>query len=713
MSVTFKTGMLFGKYRLERPLGRGGMASVWLARHTLLETPFAVKILDPSVAEKDPRYVERFMREARLASRIHHPHLVGVYDVGKEPTTGLYYLVMEYVPGGNVAQLLAKEGPLAEQTALDIVRQVAEALGQAERFGMVHRDIKPDNIMFDDQGEAKLSDLGIAKADLGDDPNLTQTAAVFGTPAYMSPEQATDAGKVDVRADIYSLGVVCYEMLAGRRPYGGKSITEILAKVVDKTPPPDVRSVRPDVSPQTAVLVRTMMDKECDRRPASPRELLEQLKKLTTTPPPIPACGTGRTMPTMDAISQVTLPTQAAATVASPIPTVTPPTDIPSTTFRKRRKLAMVLIGMAICLGILLIGFSLLQKTPTSVPHRNIDTKQISQTTPPPPSPKTVSEPSRMQQSASPTKKVTIPQSPKVKPEKSTDSASKETAADSNLPPPREYVPESVPKPSVTGHSENNKEGSRQGLVLVRTEPKNDLPQKGNSPSQTESTTPVKGMSRKGAPSIDAGEDNTRKADTPETPATPLHVTLHLLLGTREITHAEVMVVVDGRPLHFTKGPYVFETLPGKQFEVSVARGDDGKERWKAITAHQMTAEENPHITLPMCAETVEPKRIQGLSIIENGKAVTTIQGHFRKFGGKAQAFGPYTPEELADFLRRNAPRNGNYWLFLKRSDGSEASFCPAKMPRRAGDIQPHHAGMRLDLTTESAELYETPSLRD
>lgn len=672
MSVEVKAGMAFGKYRLERPLGRGGMASIWLARHTLLETCFAVKLLDPAVAGKDPRYVERFLREARLASRIRHPHLVGVYDVGQDAATGLYYLVMEYVPGGNVSQLLAKEGPLPERAALDIVRQVAEALGQAERFGMVHRDIKPDNIMFDEQGGAKLSDLGIAKAELGDEARLTQTAAVFGTPAYMSPEQATDAGKVDARADIYSLGVVCYEMLTGRRPYGGKTVVEILSKIVDKTPPPDVRTVRPDVTPQTATLVRAMMDKACDRRPASAGALLERLARLASEAPEPSPGAAEYTMPTLDALpsSSATLPTQAVAeTLGSPAaPTV--PSAPRRPRLRLRPLLAAALAGVAVLLGV--VAASLPRKAP-SVPEP----------VPPPPTPSA-------QPSTSPP--------PKAEPvkEPSSEELPLPTAEPKEEPPPRTEQPNPNAEPPKAGPEP----------VVAKAVPPVGNPKMGEPKGKSPDAEPSPSL-----PKAEAAPSRDTVKPTPSSAVPSPHpVTLHLLVGTREVTQAEVTVVAEGLPRHFAKGPYVFELAEGRPFEVSVARGGADGVRWQAVEGRRMATEGRAHVTLPLAVETAEPVRLQGLSVVEDGRPKASVQGRFRKFGGTAQEIGPCSPEELADFLRRNAPGNGNYWLSLRRADGSEARFCPARTPRRAGDAQPYHAGMRLDLTREAVQLYERPA---
>lgn len=345
-------GMTLSKWRLERKLGEGGMASVWLARHLTLDTLFAIKILNPEMVEKNPNLVSRFLREARLASKLHHRHLVTVSDIGRDRATGFHYLVMEYLPGGNITSRLQKCGPMSEAVALTIVRQVAEALEKAAAHAMVHRDIKPDNIMFDEADEVKLTDLGIAKCEEPADSHLTQTAMVFGTPAYMSPEQAKDSGKVDARADIYSLGVVFYEMLTGRCPYRGNTIGEILVRILEKTPPPDVRTLRPEISEETAELIRCMMAKEAEDRPASATMLIQNLKRLeavfgvaaaaTDTALPTPGADApgaeSMTLPTQ-AACDVTLPTQAACgktypaqsdrTVASDVPAGRPPDEIP------------------------------------------------------------------------------------------------------------------------------------------------------------------------------------------------------------------------------------------------------------------------------------------------------------------------------------------------------------------------------------------------
>ena len=273
-------GEEFEKYVIERELGHGGMGAVYLVRHRILDTEYALKVLYPEVAKSDKQYVERFIREGRLAGQIRHQNLIAVYDAGQNEKNGMYYLVMDYVAGGSVRDKLKKQHYVDMMEAISIVRQVASALQAAQNHNMVHRDIKPDNIMFDEKGVVRLADLGIAKATDDRDTGLTLEASVFGTPAYMSPEQARDSSKVDTRADIYSLGVVFYEMLTGRRPFGGDTAMEILSHVIDNVPAPDVRTFSKDVPADVAKLVADMLEKDKEKRIANPTELLRRVDEL-------------------------------------------------------------------------------------------------------------------------------------------------------------------------------------------------------------------------------------------------------------------------------------------------------------------------------------------------------------------------------------------------------------------------------------------------
>ena len=246
----------------------------------MLDTVYALKILFPSVAKENTSYVKRFLREAKIATRIRHPNLVAVHDCGFDEAKGLYYLVMDYVKGGDLRQAIAFAGRFEPDRAVEVVMQVASALEAAQKLNVVHRDIKPENIMIQPDGLVKLVDLGIAKSDDIKESLNTTTESVFGTPAYVAPEQAIDAAKVDTRADIYSLGVVLFEMIAGKPPFEGPNAPQILAQTLSDDPFPDIRDYNTEVKPMLAVLIRRMCVKERDRRISDPTALLKEFEKL-------------------------------------------------------------------------------------------------------------------------------------------------------------------------------------------------------------------------------------------------------------------------------------------------------------------------------------------------------------------------------------------------------------------------------------------------
>ena len=253
------------------------MGIVYLVRHEALDAYFALKILNPEIAAKDPLFVTRFMREAKLCCHVRHPNLITVHDAGLDEKSGLYYLIMDYAAGGSLRDKIdAAHGPMDIAAACQVVREIASALAEAGRHEMVHRDIKPENIMFDTDGTAKLCDFGLAKAAYGDSLK-TMADAVFGTPAYISPEQAYDSAKVDCRADLYSLGIVFFEMLTGRRPFEGDTAMNIMAKVIDPKPVPDVRTFRPEIPEKIAELVRMMCEKKVDKRLSSAAEIVSRI----------------------------------------------------------------------------------------------------------------------------------------------------------------------------------------------------------------------------------------------------------------------------------------------------------------------------------------------------------------------------------------------------------------------------------------------------
>ena len=278
--LVFEPDEEFHGYVVDRRIGAGGLGTIWLARHRVLDTLFAIKVLDPEVAEEQPEYVDRFVREAKLATKIRHPNLVAVHDAGYDAAKGVYFLVMDYVKGDTLRDVIAFGGAQPEKDAVQIILQVADVLAAAQCFGMVHRDLKPENIMLTKEGVVKLLDLGVAKVSGGLDSLKTQTNAVFGTPGYISPEQAVDSSTVDARADVYSLGVILFELLAGRRPYTGDDPMEILKQLLDPSPLPDVRTVNGKVSPKVAETVSRMCAKRLEDRIASPKALLEAFARI-------------------------------------------------------------------------------------------------------------------------------------------------------------------------------------------------------------------------------------------------------------------------------------------------------------------------------------------------------------------------------------------------------------------------------------------------
>lgn len=275
-----RAGERFGSFEVIRRLGKGGMGEVYLVGKRFSLDRFAVKVLDPGIAERHPVTVDRFIREAEFAMKVRHPNLVEVYDAGRDPDTGLCYITMEYLPGGSLKDLIAADGVMAIPGVLTIANDIARALAFIDSKGMVHRDVKPDNILFSADGSAKLADLGITRFSGAEEEDSAESAAsdcVIGTPAYMAPEQMLDAHAVDARADVYSLGVVMYEMLAGRRPDEGDNAMRKLAKALEGMSFADVRLLRPDTPDYLAALIARMTSPSPDRRPANARVVIGYL----------------------------------------------------------------------------------------------------------------------------------------------------------------------------------------------------------------------------------------------------------------------------------------------------------------------------------------------------------------------------------------------------------------------------------------------------
>lgn len=252
---------LGSNYEVKRLLGRGGMGAVYLARETALDRLVAVKVLPPEASDDQSR--ERFKREARTAAKLNHPNIVPLYSFGE--TDGMMYFVMGFVQGESLAEQMVRQGKLPEKEARRILAEVADALQYAHSQQVVHRDIKPDNILIDDAtGKPMLTDFGIAKAQVGGS-TLTAIGSIVGTPHYMSPEQASGERDIDGRSDIYSLGVVAFWMLAGELPFDGESLQDIIVQHVTKEAPA-LRDVAGETSEHVARAVGRCLAKDPEDR---------------------------------------------------------------------------------------------------------------------------------------------------------------------------------------------------------------------------------------------------------------------------------------------------------------------------------------------------------------------------------------------------------------------------------------------------------------
>lgn len=283
MAESEKRGLLevggkFGDYEVLKLLGSGGMGEVYLLRTPVDGEFYAAKIMFPPKEAEAHEWRTRFANEAAVAMKVQHKNLIRVYDIGEDPETKLCYIIMEYLGGGSLSEKIRKKGRLPVREAVDIAIQIAMALEAAHSAGIVHRDIKPDNIMFADDGTPKLGDLGVAKFDDGRKTTVTMTGVMIGTPAYMAPEQMMDSHNVDARADIYSLGAVLYEMLSGTRPHQGSTAMELLAKAVKGEELPNICELKPDIPETIGCVISRMTAPKVEKRIESALEAARMLR---------------------------------------------------------------------------------------------------------------------------------------------------------------------------------------------------------------------------------------------------------------------------------------------------------------------------------------------------------------------------------------------------------------------------------------------------
>ena len=387
-----------GRYRLEGRLGFGGMSTVHRALDLRLERQVAVKLLAEHLAE-DPTFVSRFQREAQAAARLGHPNIVQVFDSGRDQRSGQYFIVMEYIEGFSCAEILRDDGWLEVGEAISIVVQACAGLEYAHRHGVVHRDVKPGNLLRSREGEVKLADFGIAKAT--EQSSITQVGSVLGTAAYLAPEQARgeEAGP---GADLYALGVVTYQLISGRLPYEANSLTELALKQQQEEPPTLdtlVAAVRPEMG--DAVAMALALDPR--DRYQSAKEMGRALQDGVGGIAPGSRQGARRSVPATAATSALKSspprgPGRAGSTRAGSAPLVTPRRPRPGpprrqapagqaagapAARRSSRRLSRLLVVLvaALALAMAIVAVVLITApSPTRVTLRNVVYHDVQQT---------------------------------------------------------------------------------------------------------------------------------------------------------------------------------------------------------------------------------------------------------------------------------------------------------------------------------------------
>ncbi|HEX4441668.1 MAG TPA: serine/threonine-protein kinase [Thermoanaerobaculia bacterium] len=393
-------GSRLGRFPIESVLGQGAMGVVYLAHDPQIDRPVALKTMRPALVEGEAQEVEaRFMREAKLAGRLQHPNIVTVYDVGRDGD--VVFIAMEYVDGRPLTRYIGAN-ELTLKAKVSIVRQVAEALEHAHERGVVHRDIKPGNILIGRDGRVKVTDFGIGRFTSASTSDMTRAGQMIGSPAYMSPEQVR-GDRLDGRSDLFSLGVVLYELLTAARPFPGESITTLVYQILH-TEPRDPLELKSDLPPATREVMARLLAKQADKRPQNAHEFAQELRRIekfqresemtrravvaaAAVPPPRPAAPRPA-VPSRDASNEPTIAT-APPTVASAPPSVPPPAPSPARASGSPRRspvAAYLLLGAAI----IVIAVLLLQRrsvAPAGAPAAAPTPAPVHEAAPPPPVP--------------------------------------------------------------------------------------------------------------------------------------------------------------------------------------------------------------------------------------------------------------------------------------------------------------------------------------
>lgn len=351
------TGRQLGPYQIVAPLGEGGMAAVYKAYQPNMDRYVALKVLPRHFAD-DPEFVQRFTREARVIANLQHPHILPVHDFGE--SEGYTYMAMRFIRGGILSDWIANNQPLSLPQIRRIISQVGDALDYAHGQGVVHRDVKPSNVLIDERGNCLLTDFGLAKM-VQASVKLTRTGGILGTPAYMSPEQGMGQG-IDHRSDIYALGVILYEMVTGRPPYQAETPMAIMIKHIQAPLPPPHR-YQPALSEDVERVILKSLAKEKDDRYATAGDMVQALQQATAHP----TIATGAARPTVAAIRPPQEQEMETAVPTSP-PTPAATTPSPQTPSpRKRRTRLYAVIGIVVMAVVGFILLSLLDSGPSEI----------------------------------------------------------------------------------------------------------------------------------------------------------------------------------------------------------------------------------------------------------------------------------------------------------------------------------------------------------